>query len=85
MSNVINISNEEVIEDNVNTVNGLRGTAEAIAEIYEDKGAIIITYNNNGTSDSKGIIRIGTSGLTAEEIREALCTAIHYSFVFEGQ
>jgi len=29
-------------------------------------------------------IRIGTKGLTFDEVREALCVAIHYCYCFEG-
>lgn len=55
----------------------LSNLANNIAKSYQDKGAIIITSNENGD------IRIGTNGLTPNELRECLCTAIHYSFVFE--
>lgn len=55
----------------------LRHTAAAIARNYGDKGAVIITVGEDGT-------RIGVENLTPSEVREALCTAIHYSFVFEG-
>ncbi len=55
---------------------GLRRQAMAIASSYDDKGAIVITVGKEG-------IRIGTEGLTPDELRQALCVAIHYSFVFE--
>jgi len=54
----------------------LRHTAAAIARNYGDKGAVVITWGKEG-------IRIGTENLTPQELREALCTAIHYSYVFE--
>ena len=54
----------------------LRRTAAAIARNYGDKGAVVITYSEEG-------IRIGTENLTPAEVRKALCVAIHYSFVFE--
>jgi hypothetical protein len=57
----------------------LRHTAGAIARNYGDKGAIVITFSEDGST------RVGVENLTAEEIREALCTAIHYSFVFAGE
>jgi hypothetical protein len=55
----------------------LRHTAAAIARNYGDKGAVIISVGENGT-------RIGVENLTPAEVRDALCAAIHYSFVFEG-
>ena len=55
---------------------GLRHTAAAVARNYGDKGAVIISVGDDGT-------RIGVENLTPEELREALCTVIHYSFVFE--
>ncbi len=54
----------------------LRGLARTIAAECGDKGAIVITLGEEG-------IRIGTEGCTPTELREALCTAIHYSYVFE--
>lgn len=51
----------------------LRHTASLIARNYGDKGAVIITLGSEG-------IRIGTDGLTTAELREALCTAMHYTF-----
>jgi hypothetical protein len=55
----------------------LRQTAGAIARNYGDKGAIVITFGDEG-------IRIGAENLTPQELREALCTAIHYSYEFEA-
>jgi hypothetical protein len=55
----------------------LRHTAAAVARNYGDKGAVVISFGPEGT-------RIGVENLTPEELREALCTAIHYSFVFEN-
>lgn len=74
MSTVINI---QAAVHNITPISGLKATATVVAKSYQDKGAIIITSNENGD------IRIGTEGLTPEELRNALCTAIHYSFVFE--
>jgi len=55
----------------------LRHTASAVARNYGDKGAVVITFGEEG-------VRIGTENLTPSELREALCTAIHYSYVFEN-
>lgn len=57
----------------------LRHTAGAIARNYGDKGAIIITFSENG------LTRVGVGNLMPEELREALCAAIHYSFVFADE
>ena len=56
----------------------LRQTARAIATNYGDKGAVVITVSSDG-------VRIGVENLTPAELREALCTAIHYSYVFESE
>ncbi len=56
----------------------LRHTAAAVSRNYGDKGAIVITFGEKG-------VRIGVESLTPQELREALCTAIHYSFVFESE
>lgn len=53
----------------------LRMTARAIAANSGKKGAIVITLDANG-------IHVASDGLNPEEVREALCTAIHASFVF---
>ena len=50
--------------------------ARGIAKSYGDKGAIVISMGDEG-------IRIGTEGLSVDEVREALCVAIHYSYCFE--
>lgn len=55
----------------------LRRTARAVASNYEDKGAIVISVGVEG-------VRIGTEGLTPNELREALCVAMHYSYEFEN-
>lgn len=60
----------------MNNLLRLRGLAETIASECGDKGAIVITLGDEG-------IRIGTEGFTPTELREALCTAINYSYVFE--
>lgn len=54
----------------------LQGLAGTVAAECQDKGAVVISYGENG-------VRIGVENLTPEELREALCTAIHYSFVFD--
>ena len=54
----------------------LRRTARAIAANYGDKGAVVITVSDEG-------VRIGTEGLSPDELRYALCVATHYSFMFE--
>ena len=56
----------------------LKGLAGVVAAECEDKGAVVISYGEGG-------VRIGVENLTPEELREALCTAIHYSFVFEKE
>jgi hypothetical protein len=56
----------------------LQRTAGAIASNYGDKGAVIITIGDDGT-------RIGVENLTPQELREALCVAINYSFEFEDE
>ena len=54
----------------------LRGLAKTIAVECRDKGPVVISYGEEG-------VRIGVENLTPQELREALCTAIHYSYVFE--
>ncbi len=54
----------------------LRRTARAVAANYGDRGAVVITVSDEG-------VRIGTEGLTPDELRHALCVATHYSFLFE--
>lgn len=56
----------------------LQGLAGSVAAECKDKGAVVISYGENG-------VRIGVENLTPDELREALCTAIHYSFVFEKE
>lgn len=72
-----NVINLKTRTHNTTPILGLKTTASVIARNYQDKGAIIITSNENGG------IRIGTDGLTPNELRECLCVAINYSFVFE--
>ena len=55
----------------------LKKMATSIASDYGDKGAIIITMGEDG-------IRIGTDGLSYQELNEVLCTAIHYNFCFKN-
>ncbi len=57
----------------------LSHTAGAIARNFGDKGAIVITFSEDG------LTRVGVENLTPEELREALGTAIHYSFVFADE
>jgi hypothetical protein len=54
----------------------LRMTARAIAANTGKKGAIVITLGKDG-------IHVAADGLNPEEVREALCTAIHASFLFD--
>jgi hypothetical protein len=56
----------------------LRMTARAIAASSGKKGAIVITLDANG-------IHVASDGLNPEEVREALCTAIHASFLFNDE
>jgi hypothetical protein len=56
----------------------LRGLAGTVAAECGDDGAVVISYGKEG-------VRIGVENLTPKELREALCTAIHYSFVFEDE
>jgi hypothetical protein len=56
----------------------LRGLAGTVAAECNDKGAVVISFGDEG-------IRIGVENLTPEELREALCTAINYSFEFEEE
>jgi len=55
----------------------LRRMARSIAANYGDKGAVVVAFGEEG-------IRIGVENLTPIELRETLCAAIHYSYVFEG-
>ncbi len=57
----------------------LRGLAGTVAAECKDKGAVVISYGEGGS------VRIGVENLTPQELREALCTAIHYSYVFENE
>ena len=56
----------------------LQGLAKTVAGELGDKGAVVISFSEEG-------VRVGVEGLTPEELREALCTAIHYSYVFETE
>ncbi len=55
----------------------LQGLAGTVAAECGDKGAVVISYGEGG------LVRIGVENMTPQELREALCTAIHYSYVFE--
>ncbi len=50
--------------------------AAAVARSHGGQGTIIITCGPKG-------IRIGVKNLTPDEMREALCVAVHYSFAVE--
>lgn len=56
----------------------LRRAARAIVANGGEKGAIVISVGKKG-------VRVGCEGLSPEELRRALCTAIHYSFAEEMQ
>lgn len=49
--------------------------AGAIASVYNDGGAIVISVGEGWT-------RIGEGGLSPEQVRKALCIAITYTFEF---
>lgn len=51
--------------------------AGGIASAYDDDGAIVISVGKEG-------VRIGVEGLSPEQVREALCVAINYSYEHEG-
>ncbi len=50
--------------------------AAAIARSHGGEGTILITWGPKG-------IRIGVKNLTPEEMREALCLAVNYTFTVE--
>jgi len=50
--------------------------AAAIARSHGGQGTIVITWGPKG-------IRIGVKNLTPDEMREALCVAVSYSFTVE--
>lgn len=52
----------------------LERMARSIAANYGDKGAVIITYGDDG-------FRIGVSGLDSRELQDALCVGIHHNFL----
>ncbi len=56
----------------------LRELARTIGAECKDKGAVVISYGEEG-------VRIGVENLTPKELREALCPAIHYSYIFENE
>ena len=56
----------------------LHDLAWTVAAECRDKGAVVISYGVKGT-------HIGVENLTPEELRAALCTAIHNSFEIEEQ
>ena len=60
-----------------NRPKGLDDLAAIAAADHGDKGGIVITLGTRG-------VRIGASGLTGDELRKALCTAIHYTYVHEN-
>lgn len=52
----------------------LRKMALAIARQYQHDGAILITKSADG-------YHIGVSGLTDQEVQEALCVGIHHNIL----
>ncbi len=50
----------------------LQRTAASVAANYGDDGAIVITSGKDG-------IRIGVHNLTASDLQDALCVAIHHA------
>jgi hypothetical protein len=56
----------------------LRMAARSIAANSGAKGAIVITLGKDG-------IHVAADGLNPEDVREALCTAIHASFLFDEE
>jgi hypothetical protein len=56
---------------------GLDDLAAIAAAEHGDKGGVVITLGAGG-------VHIGASGLTPDELRKALCTAIHYTYVHEN-
>ncbi len=54
----------------------LQRMAAAIARSYGGHGTIVITCGPKG-------VRVGVKNLTPDEVREALCFAVHYSFKVE--
>lgn len=65
------------MENNVRPVN-LRRMAGAIASAYNDDGAVVISVGKEGT-------RVGVEGLSPEQVRDACCIAINYSYEFPGE
>ena len=59
------------VKDIVRPMN-LQRMAGSIAANYGDKGAIILTYGDDG-------IRVGVSGLTELEAQKALCVGIYHN------
>jgi hypothetical protein len=57
----------------------LEGIAQTIADECGAKGVIVITCGD------QGIQVVGVGGLKSEEFREALRTAIEYSYSLEDQ
>ena len=47
-----------------------------MAANYGDKGAVVISVSDEG-------VRVGTEGLTPDELRRALCIAINYTLESE--
>lgn len=56
----------------------LSHTAAALARNYGDKGAVVISFGDEGT-------RIGVGNLAPEELREALRIAMLCSLAFENE
>ncbi len=67
------------LEIKTSTPLDLRGIAQTVADECGTKGAIVITCGD------EGIQIVGVGNLTPEEFREALYTAIQYSYSLEDQ
>lgn len=63
-------------DDTTSKDNGLGRTAEFVANATGDMGALIITVGDGGT-------RVGVSGLSPQQMRDALCYAVLHSYVIE--
>ena len=57
----------------------LQGLAGTVAAEFGDKGAIVISYSEDG------VVRVGIANLSPQELLVALCTAIHHSFVLKEE
>ena len=69
------MDNANLMRGKIEPIGGLKQMAASIAASYGDKGAIVLTWSDEG-------VRVGVSGLSHEETEKALCVAIHYNFCF---